>query len=89
MRGAAFAVSVGVAWLDLTSFGHYDWFTEIDYSALKTVPVFPPASKGQNDTIDQQITALQNQNAKLVLASHQLSPTGKAYQALIKNGPER
>jgi hypothetical protein len=31
--GAAFAVSVGVAWLDLTSFEQYVWFSYLDRSA--------------------------------------------------------
>ncbi len=82
-------LAVGKHFDYISGFGHYDWFTEIDYSGLKTTLVFPVTNKGQNDAIDAQITNLQNQQTKQALADHQLSPTGKVYQALIKSGPAR
>jgi len=82
-------LAVGKHFDYISGFGHYDWFTEVDYSALKSVPVYPVTSKGQNDAIDAQITTMQNQAVKQAFADHQLSPTGKAYQAIIQNGPTR
>jgi hypothetical protein len=51
------------------------------------VPVYPPVSSSQNETVDNQITIMQNQSAKQALASKQLSLTGKAYQAVITSEP--
>jgi len=40
LGGAAFAVSVGVAWLDLPSFEQYVWFSFVGAVAA-TVPCLP------------------------------------------------
>jgi len=39
LRGAAFAVSVGVAWVDLTSFEQYVWFSFV--GAVAALPSYP------------------------------------------------
>ena len=67
----------------VSSFGHYNWFTLIDYNSLQTVPVYPPANGAQNATVDDQITTILNQAAKQALAGSELSLTGKAYQSVI------
>ena len=67
----------------ISAFGHYHWFALIDYNSLKTVPVYPPVSSSQNETVDNQITLMQNQSAKQALNINQLSITGKAYQYVI------
>ena len=36
LGGAAFAVSVGVAWLDLTSFEQYLWFSFVGASRQRS-----------------------------------------------------
>lgn len=67
----------------ISAFGHYNWFALTDYSVLQTPPVYPAVNSSQNAEIDGQLTAMQNQLAKQALANRQLSPTGKAYEAVI------
>jgi hypothetical protein len=43
LGGAAFAVSVGVAWLDLTSFEQYVWFSFV--GAVAAMVRCPPGLK--------------------------------------------
>jgi hypothetical protein len=69
----------------ISAFGFYNWFTLVDYSSLQPPPVYPAASSTQNTAVDAQITTMQNQAAKVALAGQSLSPTGKAYQAVITN----
>jgi hypothetical protein len=71
----------------VSPFGIYYWFTLIDYSSLTIFPVYPAASETQNESVDNQITALMNQSATRTLADNQLSLTGKAYKAAIANQP--
>lgn len=73
----------------VSGFGFYYWFALTDYNTLPSYPVYPPANSTQNAVIDGQITTMQNLAAKQALAKQELSPTGKAYQAVIKNGPAR
>jgi len=47
------------------------------------VTTLPPVSSSQNETVDNQITLMQNQSAKQALNINQLSITGKAYQSVI------
>lgn len=69
----------------VSAFGFYNWFTLIDYGSLQSTPVFPAASSTQNTNVDAQITTMQDQAAKVALASQSFSPTGQAYQAVIMN----
>ena len=71
----------------VSPFGIYYWFTLIDYSSLTIFPVYPAASETQNESVDNQITALMNQSATRTLADNQLSLTGKAYKTVIANQP--
>jgi len=71
----------------VSPFGIYYWFTLIDYSSLTIFPVYPAASETQNESVDNQITALMNQSATRTLADNQLSLTGKAYKTAIANQP--
>ena len=72
----------------VSAFGHYNWFTLIDYNSLQTVPVYPPASGTQNAVVDDRITTILNQAAKQALAANGLSPVGKAYQSVIYGQPK-
>jgi hypothetical protein len=72
----------------VSAFGHYNWFTLINYSSLQTVPVYPPANGTQNTTVDDQITTILNQAAKQALTGSQLSLVGKAYQSVISGQPK-
>jgi len=47
------------------------------------VTTLPPVSSSQTETVDNQITLMQNQSAKQALNINQLSITGKAYQSVI------
>ena len=67
----------------VSPFGHYNWFSLVDYNSLQSTPVYPAANSTQNETIDNQITTSQNQAAKQALNADQLSPTGKAFQTII------
>ena len=71
----------------VSAFGFYYWFALTDYNSLQTPPVYPAANSIQNEVSDSNITNLQNQLAKQALSNNQLSPTGKAYQAIISNPP--
>ncbi len=72
----------------ISAFGFYNWFSLVDYSSLKSVPVYPPLTDTQNTDVDIQITTLQNQSAKIGLSGSQLSPVGKAYQTVITAQPK-
>jgi hypothetical protein len=72
----------------VSAFGHYNWFTLIDYTSLQAVPVYPPSTSTQNTNVDAQITTILNQAAKQALASGQLSPVGKAYKTVIFAQPK-
>jgi hypothetical protein len=72
----------------VSAFGFYNWFSLVDYSSLKSVPVYPPLTDTQNTDVDNQITTLQNQSAKLAMSGNQLSPVGKAYQTVITAQPK-
>jgi hypothetical protein len=69
----------------VSAFGFYNWFSLVDYNSLKSVPLYPPLTDTQNTDVDNQITTLQNQSAKLAMSNSQLSPVGKAYQSVIAN----
>jgi hypothetical protein len=71
----------------VSAFGHYNWFALTDYNSLQSPPIYPAITNSQNEVVDNQITSLQNQLAKQALNNNQLSPTGKAYQAIISNPP--
>jgi len=72
----------------VSAFGFYNWFSLVDYNSLKSVPVYLPLNDTQNQTVDDQITTLQNQSAKLAMSNTQLSPVGKAYQSVISGQPK-
>jgi hypothetical protein len=73
----------------ISAFGWYTWFSLIDYNSLTTTPIYPATSASQNSSVDASIMTKQNQMAAQALASHQISPTGQAYQSVIAATPSR